>query len=591
MAEVTEIVRGLAGIEDLLATASTAGTTQAILDDTGLEVNYTVTPVNTASLWCSSALVTLLGLSVGAKQDAAFGALAAGTGLQYASAAQNGQIYRMSAAPLVVGQPTAMEQNDARVGYIPTAAQKNAMVNSSQTPDYGNAFVTRYENQLAQSLRLGSGKDGFGKLGAVAANSTAPTGTYATTGLLTGTFTYKISAYNLSGAIVSSSASIASGAITLKQAVLTMPALPVNATGWRVFRSTDGITWNYVGSAILGYNYTETANDARRFMYTDNSPYPLTSQTAPGSDTTGTTATMSGLYEFIALDMTGATAITIATTGNYPGALDIRVQGTYTPVSGCTWSGVGANRAIGRLKQYTGATNATVDSVFIKQTVSPGFGFGPTFKAGLNTATGVARGIGADLSMIGQLLSGFGTNGDVTTGVGGTGGYGGGFLRIWAYQCVSANLIGTYNLTGQAGTAASGACAQGGGGGAGGYFDVGFVLPWKDSATENAAGGAGGAASGTGGAVTITGAPGGGGGAIIRRNCFDTSGATATVAAGGNGTSPTTATGTAPATYVFGGGFYGDGGLCTAGTAVTSATAGQAFALNAFNDPSWFGVA
>lgn len=572
MAETLRGVFGKISATDINWGDSTGTFSQSRMAIAGGSTTTTPAYVDSAVIPLSTASKTLLSLVGTQYLDAAFTALSTGAGLQYATTSQNGQIYRMSAAPASAGQPIAMEQNDPRIGYIPTAAQKNALANSAQTPDYGNPFVTRYEMQLALSLNLGSGKDGHGKLGAIAASSTAPASLdVATAGLLTGTYTYKIAAYNLSGTIVASSASASTGAISAKQVTMTLPALPSGAMGWRIYRSTDGANWYYVGSAVKGFNYTETANDARRYLYTDNAPYPNTSVSAPGSDTTGHNATLSGLLQFITFTTVASDAITVASSGNTAGFLDIRVQGTWTGADAAwTITGTGANTVVNRFRSFANATGSGYGSpgMFVALLANEAT-FTTSGASGYSTSTlSAPLGLGADASYIGRLLSGFGTYN------GGTGGYGGAFVRIWCYTTATATIGGTITVSGAAGTN-SGVDGGGGGGGAGGLIDIGCVLPWKDTGTRTAAGGAGGNGFSTG-----RGGGGGGGGAVVRRNCFDKTSATTSVAGGATGTNANTAIiGGA------GGAHYGNGGV-NGPTFVTVATAGQQFDFNGLFDPS-----
>lgn len=561
--------RGLWGSPDLLHGDSTASATQLRQGNNGIE-STTIQYLDSAVYHASTVAKNLFSLSGTKKLDDLFIAIAGGAGLQYASASQNGQVYRMSAAPAVAGQPTAMEQNDARIARIVSAAIYNALTGSAQTPDYGNAYVTRYETQLARSLSLGSGKDGHGKLGAIAASSTAPTITStATAGLLTGTFQYKIAAYNLSGAIVASSASASTGALVAKQVRLTLPALPSGAMGWRIYRSTGG-AYELVGTAVLGFNYTETASDARQYLYDDNNPTTNSAQTAPAADTTGNTATLSGLFQFITFTTTASTAITVASTGVTAGILDIRYQTTWTGASlGWSITGTGANAVnVGKFRlSLATASNGVSRFVALRydDTIA-------TSTVSAATTGSLAYGIGADASFCNQLLSGLGTKGSGTTG--GDGGYGGALVRIWGYTTDTGTMGGTITVSGAAGTIGT-TNGGGGGGGAAGLIDIGCLLPWADVGTRTAAGGVGGTGAGTG-----RGGGGGAGGAVIRRNCFSKSGATTSVAFGATGTNGGT---TADGGY--GGGHYGNGGLNVTATQ-TVATAGQQFDFNGLYDPS-----
>lgn len=531
--------------------------------------------VDTAVIPLSSAAKTSLGLTGTKYIDNGITTLLAGTSMQYASDSQNGQVYRTSVAPSVSNQPTAFITDDPKYSRIPTAAVYNALTGSTQTPDYGNTFVTRYELQLSNAYSLGSGKDGHGKLGAVSASSTAPTITStATSGLLTnGTgYDYKIAAYNLAGEIVASSASSSTGAVTAKQITLTLPALPSNAMGWNVYRRTAGSgNYEYVGRAVLGFNYTETASDAKRYLYYDNNPTPNASVTAPGSDTTGTSATISGLFQFITFTTTASDTITVAATGVYAGLLDIRVQGTWTGASlAWTITGTGKNAInVGNLRRYgynygnpgmfTALANSGAATTFTAATVT-----GATANMG-------AQGYGADCSQVGKNYAGFGTKGSGTTG--GDGGYGGALVRIWCSWTDTGTVGGTINCLGAAGSAGA-TNGGGGGGGAGGLIDLGCFFGWSDVGTRNVSGGAGGNGAGTG-----RGGAGGGGGAVVRRNCHSTSGATTTVAGGATGTNGGT---TADGGY--GGAHYGNGGWNVSG-GNTVAAAGQTFAFNGFYDP------
>lgn len=557
---------GFGDSTDTFVQANRLGTDGTIADEDAQYIDSAVIPASTA-------LQTALGLAPNDTIDDAFDAVAAGTGVAKA----NLTVYGLTRSSVTTATPKSLDVSDPVYGYIPTSAQNDGIDNAADALTGTNPIITRATLQRMRATGS-SGKDGYGQVGALAANSTAPTIVVSTTsGNLTGTFTYKIKAYNLSGHGAASSASASTGAIVAKSVTLTMPAFPSGgAMGWEVFRSSDGITWYLMGRAVNGFNFNTTD-----LTWVDNNAYPYTTIDSTGADTTSSSAAplAGGRYEFITFTP-GTATFTAATTGVAAGLIDIRYHDNSTLNTAWTITGIGAN-AVNVSKFRVGAFRTGTAEAFL---VGAAAGSATFTTSTLTNAVGVdVMGLDTDCSRIGEALAGFGTKGDAAGGTGGIGGYGGATVRIFGYSCTANTVSGTITVTGAAGGVGSGTGAQGGGGGAGGSIVIGMVVPWRDTGTRNAPGGAGGNATGSGGASTVYGGPGGGGGAVSRINCYDKSGATTSVAAGANGSNNASAT-AATTNGSNGGAHYGKGGKTLAGS-VTAAGAGQQFDfVGALND-------
>jgi len=407
------------------------------------------------------------------------------------------------------------------------------------------------------SIGLGTQYDGTFTLGAIAGTPSAPTiASVATAGDLTGTFTYKISAYNESGHTIASAASSSTGAITSKRVALTLPAMPSNGKGWKIYRSTDGATWYFVGKSVG----TGTS-------YTDNCP-AKSADTAPGSNTTGTTATMSGEYHFDG-DVNLSGAITVNTSGDRAGALIIRTTGKITVSAAVSANGAypenrGPVFGQANTSSYGGATGG-----------GDGWGGG--------TDPAIGRGFGKSLKSLG-FQGGGGDGAASGGGVAGTGSAPGGTIVFFAKQ-IDITATGSITANGANGGNAStgGAGAAGGGGaGAGGCILL-IAYDWfrlQSSGSLTANGGTGGNAAGSGGASTAKGGGGGGGGLILALAPVVEIAGTVAANAGSAGSNNTSANSTSGGGGG-GGGCSGDGGEHNGSDA---ATAG-----NVMYDPIVFG--
>ena len=362
---------------------------------------------------------------------------------------------------------------------------------------------------------LGSGKDGTFTLGSIAGTPSAPTiASVATSGDLTGTFTYKISAYNESGHTIASAASASTGAITSKQVVLTLPAMPSSGKGWKIYRSTDGVTWYLVGRSVG----TGTS-------YTDNTP-AKGSETAPASNTTGTSwSSPTGEWHFDG-DMALSSAVTVGSTGAMAGVLIIRCRGRVT----CS-AAVSANGT------YPDNEGPIFGTHVVSQTVTGG----ADGNVGGTTPTG-GTGFGAALKGIGwQTAGGVGVaSNNASTSTAGTAGNAGGIIVIVAEQI---DLTGTGSVTANGATGGNGSgtgtyIASGGGGGPGGAVFI-IARDWlrvQSGASVTANGGNGGNGAGAGGTSQAGGGGGGGGGYIVLISPIIENAGTVTAATGTGGT-------------------------------------------------------
>lgn len=505
MAETTEFTKALAGEQDILRGDSTTPVTQTRLDTDGTETSVSITPLDSANYLLSTYAKTALGLSGTRDLDDLVDAVVGGTGLQYASPSQNGQVYRTSAAPATPGQPIVMEENDARVGYIPSSAQKSGLgvitsqsVSLTHTPSSTNGYATAnwYRDNDPQ---FGTGKDGVFTLSAITDPATAPSGlSTSTTGgsIPSGTYSYKITYGNASGETLPSSAS-STQATTGSTSIITM-TIPVGGAGtaWRkIYRDDGGGTWRLVG--YLPENVSTSFTDT----------LPTGGQAAPGSNTTGATwGTPTGEWHFDG-DMTLSAATTVGTSGAMAGILIIRCRGTVTLSADMTANGafpdIGASTYLSANDLITSGYSGIASRGTYGGTASS-----------TNYGTG---GGGFGSHVVPFWLQGAGGDGSVTgSGTAGTGGAAGGCIFIYAHSVI---VDADITCDGTAGSNASGTTnytASGGGGGSGGFCAlVGRDLVWiKSTRTVSANGANGGNGAGQGGATKGSGGGGGGGGYV-----------------------------------------------------------------------------
>lgn len=376
------------------------------------------------------------------------------------------------------------------------AADHNTVVQASQ-------FL--YANNL-RGYPLGDGRDGAMCLGVIAATTTtAPTMAIASgSGNLTGTFYYKVSAYNLSGETAASSAS--SSISPSAQAVnVTIPATGsnTNITGFYIYRSTSsGGTYYRVGQLAV-------ADSTNGGVFYDNNP--ITSGTAPqGSNTSTTTATIDGFYQATSFTMASGQTITI--TNNTPVGLYIVSQGAITIPSGATINGSE------------------------KHSTAPVIGYGwigsQNNAGGTNGSYNAGGGYGllkTTSSIKSRLLDFYNTQGSGSdTSYSATVNAGSSLMMISGAQIT---ISGTVTLSGKSGTATTGE-----GGGAGGTFGAIAPIINRSGATITCNGGAGGTSA------SLANSGGGGGGVVAWVADNITGSATVSVAAGalgvGGGGSP-----------------------------------------------------
>lgn len=538
----TTFNRVLAGAEDLLRGDSTVPVNQT-RDGVLTAQTVAITPLDSANYRLSSAAKTLLGLSGTKYLDDAFTSLASGSSLQYASTTQNGQIYRMSAAPAVAGQPKAMEENDARVGRIPTAAQDAGLdatpaeytAFGSTAPSSGNGYITEAYSDL---WLYGTGRDGAFKTGAVATQSTATGLTAVANGgaIGAGTYNVKVTAGNATG---ETNVSTASGNVTVSANAAIDLTVPVNGdadAAWRkVYISDNTGSGTYRLIAHIPDNTTTSLRITRA----------TGGQAAPSSDTTAATWTtnVAGEYHFDG-DVT-LPALTLT------GDLVIRCRGYLTIGGAITGTGVG--NGTGLLRGISG---------FDIRSAMPAYSL-PGFGSSVRGIEPPGRG-------------GPGEDGSVSSTA--TLALPGAALIVYAYGVRIAA-----NVTSNGGNGTNGGAGgfSGDGGGGGGILAC-VAREYVTSGTVTIAlnGGNGGNAttSGAGYANRILGGQEGGGGvAVFIAPIIDVSAATINRNAGTAGTNAASS-GT---TYIYpggGGSSSGDGAISTS-VLMRAATAGQTITM------------
>lgn len=387
------------------------------------------------------------------------------------------------------------------------AADHNTLVSASQF---------QYDG-FGGTFNFGNGQDGHLFLGAISATtSTAPTLALNGSGNLTGTFYYKVSAYNLSGETAASSAS-ATIAPSSQQVTVTIPGTgnATNITGFYIYRSPDNVTYYRVGFVTVD-DVTQGAT------FVDN--FPITSGTAPsGSNTTSASATAEGIYFARTLTMT--TGQTLAQTTGSSIGLVIISQGNVTLNSGSTINATGKGTAT--ISPVTKLAADKAAGTNGGSAVNANGGGGGLFPSAAYCYTDLLRHYNKNGSGAGSAVGAQGgsvliisqtqiiTQGTVTAsadnstaGATGSGGSGGGSI-IFIAPYVNRNG-GTFTANGGNAGNASGSTAGAGGGGGGLVAFVANALVGTATSTVN--GGTGGTATGSGGGSGNGGGAGAGNG-------------------------------------------------------------------------------
>lgn len=508
--------------------------------------------------------------------DAAISLLASGGALPVASTTGMG-IAKVSCAPALPTLAIAVGDNDPRVL---TQDENDAVggLTGSNAPSSTNPLWTQSKILEAFLLTYGSGKDGPGKLGAISDPASAPTVALGGSGNLTGSYTYKAAAYNVTGTTVASSAS-ATVAPSAQSVTITLPAIPTNATGWALFRSSDGVNWYFVGRTL-----TTT--------YVDNSPARYTSSTAPSSNTTSNTwNNASGEWHFTTFTITSGQTITYDTSGINSGLLEIRCTESIDFQSGATISGDESYRVNFQMPWLSrGADIGTLASA----TVASAIGLTSTGRIG-------GQGLGAARWMIGCQAPGKKGSAGAAGGGGAAAGTAGSTTAwpgatlimvapVWVSAAGTVNLRGGNGSAGGNGGTASGSNSGGGGGGgasgsSGGVAIFGSANPqvWSVDLRLNGGNGGNGGKGGNSGSGTWYGGSGGSGGgggggglAVFVGPCWDTSSGTIDTAGGSAGSAGSAGTGAGSSGGAAGGAGAG-GGACSGnggnGGAASAATA------------------
>lgn len=196
---------------------------------------------------------------------------------------------------------TIPTNNYGTTGYL---VQDN--INDVVAQDH-NSLVADVRNlgQLWGPLGYGNGQDGRFRLGSITnpvATNVPVASDSGLSGRLSGTFYYKYAVYNFSGETTITNAST-TVTVTNKQVLVQIPAQAsdTNVTGYRLFRSTDNVTY-YAVADIPVANATQLVS-----IYDNN---PITSGAAPaGSNTTSNTATVGGIYRVSSIEVAAGQTI------------------------------------------------------------------------------------------------------------------------------------------------------------------------------------------------------------------------------------------------------------------------------------------
>jgi hypothetical protein len=531
MTEAANLVKYPMYLEDM---GLGAGTTSVVIQG----VTYTRTLVDTRNFPVSAAMITALGLSAGAKLDAAITAL----GVSTATTSVAGKMKISTAA----ADPIALITTDAVYGYIPTSTQKVGLgVAAGYSPVLGIAYTPSATNGYLTTTQAndilgqwGTGKDGAYSVGTIVDPATAPSSlTTSTTGgyVPAATYTYKVTYGNASGESLPSSASstiTTTGSTSIVS--MTIPVGGTNTTWRKIYRDNGSSSWKLVG--YIPDNTTTTFTDT--LVTTD-------STTAPGSNTTSTTVGFLSGGEFHFTGDTTLPALTLT------GDLVLRVKG-YVTIGGAV-TGTGGGAGGGPLTAFTGVGTTFT---YAQHYWPPGFG--TNYRAAMMPGSGGA-GIGANPGALGKP---------------------GATLIIYAYGIkYAANVTSKGAAGGNAGAAGSG-----GGGGAGAIVAaIGRDYVYGTAVTVDVTGGAGGNGAGGDGTHIYYGGLGGGGGLFLAiAPIIDVSAMTITKNAGASGTN----SGSTGSNYYNGGsggscagdgGAYsgGYGGVASTGDVIRAATAGQ----------------
>lgn len=383
-----------------------------------------------------------------------------------------------------------------------------------------NVLAIQFINDtFGEYYNFGSGRDGHLKVGAISATTaTAPVATSGGAGLLTGTFYYKYTAYNLSGETAPSSAS-STISLAAGQAMVQLAgtANSTNITGFRLYRSIDDATYYRVGEFPV-------EDPTENVTVYDN--INISSGTAPdGSNTTGATATISGGYKCKTFTLQSGQTINIEDDSTGHGYLAI-IANTSINVQG-TINGNGVRTA------------SAMPSLVFEQDAS-GIFYART--DGLTGNRGGKRIAGPNSNKAKTLLARK-TGWFLSSGAGSIVTAGGGDTNPGGTLILGSPIVDISSSTINLNAANDASDA----GGSGGGIMINFANVLRlNAATINANGGNG---TGSGGAST---ANGGGGGIVYNVSNFTEGSATISVNAGANATNASSS--------AYGGGCGGEGG-------------------------------
>jgi hypothetical protein len=423
---------------------------------------------------------------------------------------------------------------------------KGELITNDHLNEMVNAINDNTTDVASAVSRYGGGIHGLGKLGALSNPVATVTAADGGAGNISGTVRYRATFFNLSGETTATADPGSDLTITSKQ--ITVGAIPVSGDatcqGRGIYRSKNaGSTWHLVGRI---YDNTTTT-------WTDNNNY-TGGASVPGSNTTGTTGTLNGSWQFTDFEVASGQTLTIdnSNTNGFGGVLIVRCTGTYT--MGGTIAGGG--------KFYR-------DAADFRNAISIGDNPNNTYTWTASGAHGANSGFGnINTYPFGLSLNSncFGPNVIENLNRQGMGGpnnagnysaesaYAG---STFVYICAGAAISsGTTTCSGANGNTAA-STEMGRGGGAGGTIIGISAISITNSGTRTVAGGNGSNANGSGGGQGYGGG-GGGGGAIYDIAPIVVNTGTDTVTGGTNG-SNTGASG-GYATGGAGGGNYGRGG-------------------------------
>lgn len=373
---------------------------------------------------------------------------------------------------------------------------------------------------LGDYVNFGNGRDGNIKLGSIATNpTTAPTCIATGTGILSATYYYKYSVYNLSGETNVSSAS-ATVSPSSQNVQVAIPAYVTNSnvTGFNLYRSVDDVTYYRVAKIPV--------QDATQGV-TWIDEIPATSGTAPaGSNTTATSATFGGILHASSVTIQSGQTITVDSTYPY---LVIKCTGDVTFAGTIN----GSEKASGTGAIPDTPQNDTQQGASTKGGVSSANGQ-PIFQSSSKLYKSSTRWIFSQGSGWAAV-----TSTDASPA--------GGTVMIAAKGSISMGGC-TVTNSGMAGVASE--AKSGGSGGIAVFYSDKYISRATASVTAN------GGAGSTGTLSTAPGAGGGGGGIIVYCSPFIIGSATSTASGGAAGAANPSGSGTGAG----GGGCGGTGG-------------------------------